>query len=60
MNQVFRPYLDHFVVVFINEILIYSKTREDHATQLNIVLQTLREHQLFAKKEKYDFWMNEV
>ena len=60
MNRVFRSYLDHFVMVFFNDILVYSKTREEHATHLRIVLQTLRNHQLFAKKEKCDFWMNEV
>ena len=55
INQVFRLYLDRFVVVFIDDILVYSKTREDHATHLRIVLQTLKEHQLFAKKEKCNF-----
>ena len=47
-------------VVFIDDILVYSKTREEHATHLRIILQTLKEHQLFAKSEKYDFWMTEV
>ena len=60
MNRVFRPYLDHFVVVFIDDILIYSKTREEHARHLGIVLQTLRNHGLYAKREKCDFWMQEV
>ena len=60
MNRVFKPYLDRFVVVFIDDILVYSKTRGDYATHLRIVLQTLRAHQLFAKKEKCDFWMKEV
>ena len=46
--------------MFIDDILVYSKTREAHATHLRIVLQTLRDHQLFAKKEKCDFWMKEV
>ena len=60
MNRIFRPYLDRFVVVFIDDILIYSKTREGHAKHLRIVLQTLRDHQLYAKRSKCDFWMTEV
>ena len=47
-------------MVFIDEILVYSKTRKEYATHLKTVLQTLREHQLFAKWEKCDFWMIEV
>jgi len=57
MNCVFRPYLDWFVIVFIDDILVYSKTWEEHAQHLRIVLQTLREHQLYAKKEKCNFWL---
>ena len=49
MNQVFRLYLDRFVVVFIDEILVYSRNEEEHALHLRLVLQTLREHQLHAK-----------
>ncbi|XP_060967115.1 uncharacterized protein LOC133035345 [Cannabis sativa] len=60
MNRVFRPFLDKFVVVFIDDILVYSKTREDHAEHLTTVLQTLRDHQLYAKKEKCEFWMTSV
>ena len=60
MNRVFRPYLDQFVIVFIDDILVYSKTWEEHVQHLRIVLQTLREHQLYAKKEKCDFWLTEV
>ncbi|XP_024022581.1 uncharacterized protein LOC112091957 [Morus notabilis] len=60
MNRVFRPYLDQFVIVFIDDILVYSKTWEEHEQHLRIVLQTLREHQLYAKKEKCDFWLTEV
>ena len=52
MHQVFKPYLDQFVVVFIDDILVYSKTREDHERHLMIVLQTLREHQLYVKFNK--------
>ena len=60
MNHVFRPYLDQFVVVFIDDILIYSKTEEEHAQHLEIVLQTLRKHKLYAKLKKCDFWLNKV
>ena len=60
MNRVFLPYLDRFVVVFIDDILIFSKTPEEHEEHLRIVLQTLRERQLFAKFSKCEFWRNEV
>ncbi|XP_059650519.1 uncharacterized protein LOC132296326 [Cornus florida] len=60
MNQVFQPYLDQFVVVFVNDILIYSKTKEEHKRHLSITLQTLREHQLCAKFEKCDFWNEQI
>ena len=60
MNSVFMPELDKFVVVFINDILIYSKTEEEHAQHLHIVLQRLREHQLYAKFSKCEFWLKEV
>ncbi|XP_024164159.1 uncharacterized protein LOC112171166 [Rosa chinensis] len=60
MNRVVRPYLDKFVIVFIDDILIYSKTQEEHAYHLRIVLQTLLDHQLYAKKSKCDFWLTEV
>ncbi|XP_059638710.1 uncharacterized protein LOC132280984, partial [Cornus florida] len=56
MNRVFREYLDQFVIVFIDDILVYSKSEKDHARHLRTVLQTLREHQLFAKFEKCEFW----
>ena len=59
-NRVFKSYLDRFVVVSIDDILVYSKTREEHTNHLRIILQTLIDHQLFAKKEKCDFWMKEV
>ncbi|XP_024016973.1 uncharacterized protein LOC112090286 [Morus notabilis] len=52
MNHVFQPYLDWFVIVFIDDILVYSKTWEEHEQHLRIVLQTLREHELYAKKDK--------
>ena len=60
MDRVFRPYLDQFVVVFIDDILVYSKNEEKHVQHLKIVLQTLREKQLYAKLSKCDFWLKEV
>jgi hypothetical protein len=60
MNYVFMPELNKFVVVFINDILIYSKNKEEHAEHLRIVLSRLREHQLYAKFSKYEFWLDEV
>ena len=58
--KVFRPYLDQFVVVFIDDILVYSKDAQEHEHHLRIVLQTLRENQLFAKLSRCDFWLKEV
>ena len=52
MPRVFHPYLDRFVVVFIDDILIYSETKEDHEDHLRVILQTLRDHQLYAKFSK--------
>ena len=60
MNRVFHPYLDQFVVVFIDDILVYSKDAREHEHHLKIVLQILREKQLFAKLSKCDFWLKEV
>ncbi|KAL4295770.1 hypothetical protein GQ457_12G015740 [Hibiscus cannabinus] len=60
MNRIFKPYLDKFVVVFIDDILIYSRNKDEHAEHLRIVLQTLRDHQLFAKFSKCEFWLSEV
>ena len=60
MNRVFRPFLDRFVIVFIDDILVYSKSKAEHAMHLRLVLQTLREHQLYAKFSKCEFWLEEV
>jgi len=60
MNRIFRPYLDSFVVVFIDDILIYSKTPEEHAKHLQMVLEILREKKLYAKLSKCEFWLTEV
>ena len=60
MNSVFMPGLDKFVVVFIDDILIYSKNKEEHAQHLRIVLTRLREHKLYAKFSKCEFWLDRV
>ncbi|WVZ84130.1 hypothetical protein U9M48_031191 [Paspalum notatum var. saurae] len=60
MNKVFMEYLDKFVVVFIDDILIYSKTEEEHEEHLRLVLQKLREHKLYAKLSKCEFWLDQV
>jgi hypothetical protein len=59
MNLVFMPELDKFLVVFIDDILIYSKNEEEHARHLRIILTGLREHQLYAKFSKCVFWLEE-
>ena len=60
MNRIFRPYLDQFVVVFIDDILVYSKSVEEHERHLRIVLNVLKDKQLYAKLSKCDFWLHEV
>ena len=60
MNNVMHKYLDKFVVVFIDDILIYSKTEEEHKEHLKIVLQELRDHQLFVKFSKCDFFKDKI
>jgi hypothetical protein len=60
MNSVFMPELDKFVMVFIDDILIYSKNEEEHAQHLRIVLTRLREHRLYAKFSKCTFWLEEI
>ena len=60
MNNVLSKFLDIFVLVFIDDILIYSKSREEHEKHLKLVLQVLREHQLYAKFSKCDFFQKQV
>jgi hypothetical protein len=60
MNKVFMEYLDKFVVVFIDDILIFSKNEEEHNKHLCKVLQKLRENQLYAKLNKCEFWVTKV
>ncbi|GJV54072.1 putative reverse transcriptase domain-containing protein [Tanacetum coccineum] len=60
MNRVYRSYLDKFMIMFINDILIYYKTREEHEVHLGLVLEFLKEEKLFAKFSKYEFWLREV
>ena len=60
MHRVFQPYLVQFVVVFVDGILIYSQSEEENEDHLRIVLQALREHQLYAKYSKCKFWLTEV
>ena len=56
MNSVFSKYLDKFVLVFLNDILVYSKNEEEHEEHLRLTLQLLREHQFYAKLSKCDFY----
>jgi hypothetical protein len=60
MISVLMPELDKFVVVFIDDILVYSKNKEEHAGHLHVVLQRLRKHRLYAKLSKCDFWLKEI
>ena len=60
MNQVFHDYLDKFIVVFINDILVYSKTAAEHEEHLEAVLQRLREKKLYAKFKKCEFWLESI
>ena len=60
MHRIFQPNLDQFVVVFVDDILIYSQSEWEHEYHLRIVLQLLRDHQLYAKFSKYEFWLTEV
>ena len=60
MNKVFKQYLDLFIIVFIDDILIYSRNEEKHASHLRIVLLTLKDRQLFAKFRKCEFWLQSI
>ncbi|RVX14525.1 Transposon Ty3-I Gag-Pol polyprotein [Vitis vinifera] len=60
MNRVFRVYLDQFVIVFVDDILIYSRSLEEHKQHLVTTLKTLRRHQLYGKLDKSEFWLTEV
>ena len=60
MNGVFREYLDKFVIVFLDDILVYSKSDEEHENHLRMVLQVLREHQLYSKLSKCSFYQKQI
>jgi hypothetical protein len=60
MNSVFMAELDKFVIVFIDDTLVYSENEKDHAEHLRIVLTRLRNHQLYAKFSKYEFWLKTI
>ena len=60
MHRVFQPYVDQFVVVFMDDILIYSQSEWEHEYHLRIVLQLLRDHQLYTKFSKCELWLTEV
>ena len=60
MNKVFAPFLDQFVVVFIDDVLVYSKSKEEHEHQLRTSLQLLRDNQLYAKLSKCELWLEQI
>nr|GFC83299.1 putative reverse transcriptase domain-containing protein [Tanacetum cinerariifolium] len=60
MNRVCKPYLDKFVIVFIDDILIYSKDEKEHEEHLKAILELLKKEELYAKFSKYEFWISKV
>ena len=60
MNRVFRPFLDRFVIMFIDDILVYSRSDDQHEHHFWMVLQALRENELYAKFSKCEFWLESV
>nr|GFC98345.1 RNA-directed DNA polymerase homolog [Tanacetum cinerariifolium] len=60
MNRVFYEFLDKFVIVFIDDILVFSKSKEEHEDHLRTVLQTLRQEKLYGKFSKCEFWLSSV
>jgi hypothetical protein len=60
MHRVFQPYLDQFVVIFIDDILVYSRDKQKHAEHLRLILEKLRQEKLYAKFSKCEFWLDRV
>ena len=60
MNFIFNAYTNDFVLIYLDDILVFSKNKEDHAKHLRLVLDKLREHQFYAKLSKFEFWLDEV
>ncbi|CAN4115730.1 unnamed protein product [Withania somnifera] len=60
MYRVLKPYLDSFMIVFIDDILVYSRSKSDHERHLVVILRTLREHKLYAKFSKCEFWLESI
>jgi hypothetical protein len=60
MNKVFMEYMDKFVMVFINNIFVYSRSEEEHEEHLYLILQKLRDHRLYARLNKCEFWLKQV
>jgi len=60
MNHMFRPFLDLFIIVFIDDRLVYSRSEDEHTDHLHIVLRVLQERKLYAKFSKCEFWLNSV
>ena len=60
MNYIFMEYLNNFVMVYLDDILIYSKNEEEHAEHLRLILEKIREHKLYTKYYKCEFWLPEV